>query len=284
MKLTVPRSLRAAVAALALVTAGFTATAAPSAADTAAASVSGRATDWYLALGDSLAAGFQPGLGDDKTGGYTGRVLSSLQVTDPKLKLSNLSCSGEDLTTMMQGGRCAYEEGSQLAQALVFLHAHTHTTRLVTVTIGANDVQRCVRGTTIDLVCINQGLANVQQRLPQVLAALRSAAPEAQVVVTNYYNPFLAAWFVSPPLAAQSSVLQGALNAIISGAATATGSSTADVATAFRSLDTTPLANGVPTNVATICQLTWMCTLNNIHANDQGYATIASAVLAVVKP
>jgi lysophospholipase L1-like esterase len=38
----------------------------------------------------------------------------------------------------------------------------------------------------------------------------------------------------------------------------------------------------VPLNVATICALTFMCTLNNIHPNVQGYAVIARAFEAVV--
>ena len=34
---------------------------------------------WYLALGDSLAAGYQPGQGDDPTGGYVGGVLDAVR-------------------------------------------------------------------------------------------------------------------------------------------------------------------------------------------------------------
>lgn len=287
MKLTVPRRLRATVpvgrllATLAL-TAGLSGSALPAQAAPAEAGTE-NATGWYLALGDSVGAGYQPGAGDDLDGGYPGGVLDALQGTDPKLRLRNLSCSGEDLTTIMQGGRCAYDEGSQLAQALVFLRAHRHTTGLVTLTIGGNDVRRCVRGTTIDMACISTGMANVSQRLPQVLTTLRQAAPRAQVVVTNYYNPYLAAWFTNRTVAAQSQVLAAMLNAVIAGAATATGATTADVATAFGTADTTPLPNGLPTNVAMICQLTWMCTpATDFHPNDAGYAVVAGAVTDAV--
>ena len=141
-------------------------------------------------------------------------MLDALQGTDPKLRLRNLSCSGEDLTTIMQGP-LRLRRGQPLAQALVFLRAHRHTTGLVTLTIGGNDVRRCVRGTTIDMACISTGMANVSQRLPQVLTALRQAAPRAQVVVTNYYNPYLAAWFTNRTVAAQSQVLAAMLNAVI---------------------------------------------------------------------
>ena len=57
----------------------------------------------------------------------------------------------------------------------------------------------------------------------------------------------------------------------------------ADVAMAFRSYDMTlvPTALGpIRTNVATICAWTWMCTKNDIHANDAGYAVMGDAVAA----
>ena len=33
-------------------------------------------------------------------------------------------------------------------------------------------------------------------------------------------------------------------------------------------------------NVAAICQLTWMCTSNDDHPNNTGYAVIATTVVA----
>ena len=248
------------------------------------------ATGWYLAMGDSLAAGYQPGQGDDKAGGYVGGVLDAVRTATPKTKLVNVACSGETVVTMVDGGRCTYEEGTQLAQAVQFLHAHRRTTRLVTIDIGANDVQRCVSRSPlgIDLACIQQGLGDVQRLLPQVLAQLHAAAPDARLVVVNYYNPFLAAYLTGAAgqaLAQQSVALQAALNAILAASAATVGADVADVSTAFRSTVTTPvtvpaLGGSVPTNVATICAWTWMCQLGDIHANDAGYAVMADTVAA----
>ena len=248
------------------------------------------AMGWYLALGDSLAAGYQPGQGDDKTGGYVGGVLDAVRTVTPKTTLVNVACSGETVVTMVSGGRCTYEEGTQLAQGVEFLHEHRRTTRLVTIDIGANDVQRCVSRSPlgIDAACITQGLGDVQRLLPQVLARLHAAAPGAHIVVANYYNPFLAAWLTGPAgqaLAQQSVALQATLNAIIAGSAASVGADVADVATAFRSTVSTPvdvpaLGGLVPTNVATICAWTWMCTLGDIHANDVGYGVMSEAVAA----
>ena len=196
-------------------------------------------------MGDSLAAGYQPGQGDDKTGGYVGGVLDAVRTSTPKTKLVNVACSGETVVTMVNGGRCAYDEGTQLAQAVEFLHAHRRTTRLVTIDIGANDVQRCVSRSPlgIDLACIQQGLGDVQRLLPQVLAQLHAAAPDAHIVVLNYYNPFLAAYLTGAAgqaLAQQSVALQAALNAILAGSAATVGADVADVSTAFRSTSPPP--------------------------------------------
>jgi lysophospholipase L1-like esterase len=239
---------------------------------------------YYLVLGDSLAAGYQPVGGVDLAGGYADDVLAGIQSRDPKTHLVNLACPGERSTTMVSGGTCPYDEGSQLDQALEFLHAHGRYTRVITVQVGANDVQRCVDRTTlaIDLVCIQGGMADVATNLPMMLGKIRAEAPNAQVVVLNYYNPFLAAWVLgNTQLAQQSAVLQGTLNAIIGAAAAASGATVADVATAFRSTDfRVPAGSTVPTNVALICALTWMCSRFDIHANDVGYALIGRTVVA----
>jgi lysophospholipase L1-like esterase len=238
-----------------------------------------RATGWYVALGDSLAAGYQPGAGDDKAGGYVGLVLDAKQDASPKTKLLNLACSGETSTTLVNGGRCSYEEGSQLNEAIEFLKAHQNTTRLVTVTIGANDVTPCLTAPDRN-ACVQQRLTALAGNLQQVLSKAHAAAPDADILVTNYYNPYLALYFVDPALAQITTGLQAALNNTIA-AVTAPYGSTVDVATAFQSIDTT-MVNGVPTNVGVICRLTWMCSRNDIHANDAGYELIGETVAAAL--
>lgn len=250
---------------------------------------SANAMGYYLALGDSLAAGYQPGLGDDKTGGYVGGVQAAITEATPKTTLVNLACSGETVVSMVSGGVCTYDEGTQLAQALDFLHAHGRYTRVVTIDIGANDVQRCVSRTTgqVDLPCVQGGLADIATDLPMVLGKLRSEAPNARIVVLNYYNPFLAAYLQGPAgqaLAQQSAGLQAMLNGIIGLAAAPSGAVVADIASTFRSTDWTPAAfpgwGTLPTNVGYICSYTWMCLRGDIHANDTGYALMAETVAA----
>ena len=244
----------------------------------------GTATSWYLALGDSLAAGYQPGVGDDRDGGYVGGVLDALQDSAPKAKLSNLSCSGATTTSMLGTDRCAYEQGSQVDAAVQFLRAHKTKVDLVTIDIGANDVTPCARG-TVDVACAIGAVGTVERNLTTILGRLRAATgPQTQIVVLNYYNPFLAAWLTGPAgqqVAALTTGLQAMLNGAVARSAASADADVADVATAFRSTNTTPVATAygtIPTNVATICAWTWMCSKSDIHANDAGYAVLADVV------
>ena len=241
-----------------------------------------QATGWQLTLGDSLAAGYQPGTPYDLDGGYADDVLTAVRAEHPKTKLVNLACPGETTGSMIDGGRCAYADGSQLAQAVEFLHAHARTTRVVTLTLGANDVVPCAGRSGIDVACIDAGITRVNTELPQVLDALRAAAPDVQIVVTNYYNPFLVYWFTDPALAYQSASLQSALNGAIARAASGADATVADVSAAYHSADFSPLPSGAPTNVATICSLTYMCSQLNIHPNDQGYSVMGQAIVAAL--
>lgn len=246
-----------------------------------------QATGWYLALGDSLATGYQPDRGEDRAGGYVGPVLAGIRAEQPKTKLINLSCYGESTVTMRDGTHCsgAYEEGSQLADAVEFLHAHRRTTHLVTVTLGSNDVTPCLSAADIR-TCAERQLLVVDHNMRSILGVLHDTAPDVPIVVTNYYNPYLALFFDPSrrALVPLTSALQAQLNTtLVNATAAATGGEgrVADVATAFNSYDGSTSTGGVPRNVATVCAYTWMCSWSppNIHATNQGYHAMAAAVL-----
>lgn len=248
-----------------------------------------RATGYYVALGDSLAAGYQPDRMDDRDRGYVGHVLAAVRRTAPKTTLVNLACSGETSVSFLDGTRCDYREGNQLAAAVRFLHAHGRHTRLITIDIGGNDARRCVSPTGVDQVCYAATLRQLGSNLSGILAQLRAAAPGTPIVVLDYANPYLAAWLSGPAgqeFARGSVAGIAALNAVITGAATAFGAPVAGVAAAYSTYDWTPVSFGdmtIPVNVARICQWTWMCTpYQDIHPNDTGYAVLAAAVVAVL--
>lgn len=165
-----------------------------------------------------------------------------------------------------------------------FLKAHKGHVPLVTIDIGANNVDSCFSPTNgIDASCIANGLAAAQQDLPVILKQLRAADPHGLIVGMTYYDPSLAAWLTGTAgqAEAQASVqLANQFNAFLAHTYQVVGARVADVATAFHTNEfrTLPLVT-VPLNVATICALTWMCAPApygpNIHANAFGYALIA---------
>lgn len=258
----------AALAGLALVAAG---TLAPP-----AHAVAEPATPWYLAIGDSVSKGLQPGTGIDPDGAFTGQVLGHLQASNDKFKQRNLACHVTETSgDMINGGDCVYEEGSQLAQALVFLRAHSDTTGVITLTIGGNDLSECVRaGGSMPVItaCATTALGGVATNLSRILHDLHAAAPNATIIVGNYYNPFV----VHPTLGGPSVALVTALNNVIAGVAGAYGDPVADVAGAFHSAPAYPL----PEAQAYVCTYTWMCRIGNIHPNDGGYDLMADAFIA----
>jgi hypothetical protein len=63
----------------------------------------GGATHYYVSLGDSLAASFQPN--GDFEHGYAEQLYATLSAADPKLKLVKLGCGGESTASMRFGSQ-----------------------------------------------------------------------------------------------------------------------------------------------------------------------------------
>lgn len=256
--------------------------------------------DYYLALGDSLGAGWQPnpvtGVGAITKQGYASDIDAVLKRTNPRLQYVNLACPGETTTSMINGG-CPYPETykSQLTAAKAFLSAHRGARVLVTLDIGANNIDGCLSSTGIDTACIESGLAAVGSDLPKIVGALKSAGGHnTSIYGMNYYDPFLAEWLTGASgqaLATESVALSATFNGILKGVYTLYGIPVADVSGTFDTADFTPLVPlsatvKVPLNVARICTWTWMCAAApvgpNIHANATGYSQIAGAFEKVI--
>jgi lysophospholipase L1-like esterase len=244
--------------------------------------------EYYLALGDSLAAG----VGSPDGKGYVADLYKMASKKAMKkhveLVLENLSCSGATTQSMINGPGCDYATGTQIGDADAFLEAHPEQVAFVTIDIGANDVDGCTSGTTINETCVENGLEAVSSNLPVLLASLNSASGGAAPIVgMSYYDPFLAAWLQGPngETSAQQSVgLLDDLNNILSNDYAA--AYTADVAGAFKSSDFSPGGRyqgvAVPVNVGRICHWTLMCSEDDIHADDAGHARIAKAFEKIV--
>jgi lysophospholipase L1-like esterase len=260
-----------AAAATTLLASGVVASAAPGGAP------------YYVSLGDSLSVGFQPdaqGVGRPTDQGFDNDIARGL-------RLKELGCPGETTASMIDGGICTYQGAkSQLDAAVNFLSAHKGQTALVSIVIGATDVEHCATPTGIDLNCVTQGIGAIQANVPVILERLKAAAPYAKFAGLNLYDPFLASFLQGEPgqeLARQSVPLTQQVNGILAAAYGKYSVPVADVETAFHTTDFTPGANGVPLNVTTICKDTFMCTPApvgpNIHPNRDGYCVMAGAVL-----
>jgi lysophospholipase L1-like esterase len=240
-----------------------------------------RGLHYYVSLGDSVAAGTQPGRPyTDES--YTDQLYASLRRTDPNLRHIKLGCPGERTGTMVVGNpSCRYQFGSQLDQAAVFLSAHWRSVRLISIDIGANDVLGCAP--TFAPTCVGPAAAAVAANLPVILGTLnRATGGQVPIVGMNYYNPFLALWFTSPATALSTTQLVATLfNPLLESIYGAFGVRVADVETAFATTDFTP-AGGIPLNVQRTCQWTWMCAAADIHPNVTGHSVIAQAFREVL--
>lgn len=156
----------------------------------------------YVSLGSSFAAGpgvtrradGSPWLCDQSADNY-----AHLVARDRGLELTDMSCSGAVTGDVLDGGQ--YFQGPQL-------EAVTSRTRLVTITVGGNDVSylgnlfawSCAKRsgdvpTAFRLagVCdehsraeVDRAFADLPDRLTEVVDRVRDQAPRAQVVLVDY--------------------------------------------------------------------------------------------------
>jgi lysophospholipase L1-like esterase len=269
----------------------------------------GHATQFYVSLGDSLSVGVQPdanGASQPTGQGYANQLYSALRHRDRDLQLVKLGCSGETTTTMVRGGICGYQgereysqtgdTGSQLTSALAFLGSHRGEVPLITIDIGANDLNPCLALSSVSAIsaCVQQVTPAAAQNLATVLGKLRAASPGSTIIGMTYYDPELADWLTGASgqaLAKASVTLDSAYNGALGTVYRQFGARIADVFTAFDTTDftdraTLPSLGSVPQNVARVCEWTWECAPAprgpNEHANAAGYAVIAHTFLAEV--
>ena len=234
---------------------------------------------YYLSLGDSLAFGYQ----QDKLiteffsgtyspsdfPGYTYAFGDLMRAVDPRLTVVDYGCPAE--TTISFTTACDFQDvdgvqlhdgypgRSQESAALGFLRAHPGQVSPITVSLGGND-----------FLAAGSSLADIQARLTRILRELRAAAPDAEIIVLQSYNPLT--FFVQDPI---PDAVFSALNGVIGAAAASAGARTADVFAVFNNPNPPPPA----TELTNICMWTLICTPSPIapdgHATDSGYRKMA---------
>jgi len=278
-----------AVVTTVLCTAAVAGTAGPAAAES---------TTYYVSLGDSAAAGFQPNGHMDR--GYADQLAHRLRSRIPGLRLVKLGCPGETADSLITGfhSPCSYPSGSQLAEAIDFLQEHAGDISFITINVGSNDLLNvCLDEETgrIPAACAQRTMPPVQADLAKIIDAVHSAAPGVPIAGMSYWDPFLGFWIQGPDgpaLARGDSRAMRIMNAALVDTYEAGGTLVADVA-APEYFDTANFTGSIesrwgplPINVANACRWTWFCKgpplAPDPHPTTVGYGIIADAFEAVL--
>ena len=242
---------------------------------------------YYLALGDSIAYGVQPAKVDaglPPSGFRTGYVdvfAARLRRLAPKIRVVNYSCPGESTRTFINGGCPWLAEqrrlhdaftGTQLQAALAFLRTHRGQVSPITVTLWGNDVfdefaPACKGNPRCVVSHAGPYVARFRSRLASIVERLRTAAPNAEIILTG-------AWNFDVERLAQVDPLFRSVDAAIARAATAGKARVAKMYPVFN-----PARNPAK-NKARICALTFICSKGDPHPTDAGYRAMAAAFLA----
>jgi lysophospholipase L1-like esterase len=248
----------------------------------ASRSASPHPKSYYLALGDSIAYGFQP---TKKPGtrasafdtGYVDVVAARLRKLSPHLRVVNYGCPGESTVTFAHSGCPGIADGfklhsafrgPQLRAAESFLRAHAGEVSPITLTLWGNDwfpllLDKCQGKATCVRAQGPRTIASIGARLTSILKRLRAAAPGATIIVTG-------AWNVDPRQPAQLEPIYRALNASIARAASASGA---------RVAKTLPIFNPPGKQQSRLCTLTFICSKSDPHPTDAGYRALAGAFM-----
>jgi len=239
---------------------------------------------YYVSLGDSYGAGYQGGPGTP--GGYAKDVVADVAPTH-RLMLRNFACGGATTSSMLSTVGCpfpattsavAYPTTTQLAAAISFIKSHPGRIGLITITIGGNNLLESA-----------PNVPAMQADIVNISTQLRAAAGESiPIIGLTYPDVDLAEWLVgaSGISSAQTSVTEFKLvvNPALAAGYAPSNITFIDVTTAtgayapFTRLVNYATYGEIPYAVAQVCTLTWMCSQNNVHPTDAGYALIARQI------
>jgi lysophospholipase L1-like esterase len=256
-------------------------------------------TRYYVSLGDSYAAGYQPDQGST-TDGFAYQLVDEAGAQQHPLKLANFACSGATTTSLLNDvgcpsialgvGAAPYDSQTQIAAAEAFLQAHPGQVDLITVSIGGNDVTKCAAQPD-PVPCVTSAVNEVSTNLTTIVQRLRAAAgPDTLLVGTTYPDVLLGSWVSGTPTDQQLATLsvtafESLINPTLQKAYESVGGQFVDVTAATGAYgpmtDTTTVDpyGIIPVPVAQVCDLTYYCAQHDIHPNADGYKIIADLVL-----
>ena len=244
----------------------------------------------YLALGDSVAFGFNPLLDPGNASNFTGYpeiVAQTLNIEDV-----NAACPGEatggfisstGLDNVCRPYRAAFPlhvayTGTQLAFAVDFLRNNPRT-RLVTINLDANDAFRLSKGPGPDVwppsTCFTSNVLQyfatcAVQNLETIFAALRGTGYSGLIVAMTYY----ALDYSDPASVGGAKLLNSAM-------ITAAGRHGVLIASGLDAWNATAMAAGGSSCTAgLLVRLT--PTSCDIHPSSEGRALLARAIVDTI--
>ncbi len=262
------------------------------------------AQQYYVSLGDSYAAGYQPtgpSGGHATTNGFAYKVPTLAARRGYNLRLANFGCAGATTTSIIDTAGCpllgpggvAYPDVSQAAAAEQFIMSHRGHIGLITVSIGGNDITRCATEAQ-PVPCVVQALGTINANMATLLTGVREAAgSKVPIIGTTYPDVLLGAYTSGQPaqqaLAKLSvNVFKSVLNPALKARYEAVGGRLVDVTAAtgaygsFARTTTVAPYGSLPTPVARVCQLTYYCQYRDIHPRTAGYDIIAHLVVGAL--
>jgi lysophospholipase L1-like esterase len=260
----------------------------------------------YVSLGDSYATGYQPGppgqLGTSTKDGYAYVLPKLARKRGYDLELVNFGCGGESTTSILERttkclgpalGGPDYTGKTQTAAAKRFIKKHRREVRLITVSIGGNDVTACANSPD-PFGCLATAVENIKKNLSVLVRRLNAAASKRTLIVgLTYPDVILGLWvsgeqsdrdlaalsviafrdFINPALKEQYDSVDGVFVDVT--AAT-------DAYIPLEQTTVYPPYGEIPIAVATVCRLTYFCERRDIHANEEGYRYEAELIAEVL--
>ena len=263
-------------------------------------------TQYYVSLGDSYAAGFQPARNGLPPGtsaaGFAYQVPALARKRGYDLKVVNFGCVAATTSQMMRQAGCpagflgpgAKPFGkSQIEAAVEFIRANRRAVALITVSIGGNDFLGKCLSAGDPVACVRGTLGAVQADVSSATRRLRRAAGNRSVLVgTTYPNVLLGGWVNPGGVEARrlatrwQPAFRSHINPALKVSYEKGGGKFVDVTAAtggygdLKAMTTLEPYGSIPKPVADICRLSWSCSLRDYHPNRAGYRIIAGKVAA----
>jgi lysophospholipase L1-like esterase len=260
-------------------------------------------TQLYVSLGDSYSTGYQAtaqGVGHNTRNGFAYQLSGLARPRGYNFKLVNFGCAGATTTSILQAKGCVararalggpvYTNKTQTAAAEAFLRANRGKVGLITVSIGGNDVTKCVSEAD-PTTCVAEAVKVIKTNVTRLTKRLRAAAgPNVRIVGITYPDVVLGLWTTGKQSDQDFAKLslfafRGLLNPALKESYTSVRKgSFVDVTTAtgaYTPLEqTTTLApyGTIPVAVAKVCQISFYCQFRDIHARTNGYKIIAQLI------